>query len=82
MVHRRWHDVVVPIIMRYNKCMYADENRAKDVKRKVRDYWGDGYRAKELFSYLAGKDDEEDTKQKKIRAKSTVLHRKPDTDES
>ena len=69
-------------MMWYNKCMYADENRANDVKRKVRDYWGDGYRANELFAYLARKDDQEDTKPKKIRAKSAVLHRKPDPDES
>jgi len=82
-VHRRWHDVIVPfVIVRYNKCMYADENRANDVKRKVRDYWGDGYTANELFAYLARKDDEEDTKPKKVRAKSAVLHRKPDPDES
>ena len=78
-VHRRWYDVIVPIIIRYNKFMYADENRAKDVKRKVRDYWGDGYRAKELFAYLAGKDDKEDTKPKKTKAKSAVLHRKPES---
>ena len=57
--------------------MYADEHRAKDVKRKVRDYWGNGYRANQLYAYLERKD-EEATKPKKIRAKSAVLHRKPD----
>jgi len=57
--------------------MYADEHRAKDVKRKVRAYWGNGYRANQLYAYLERKD-EEDTKPKKIRAKSAVLHRKPD----
>lgn len=69
-------------MMWYNKCMYADENRAKDVKRKVRDYWGNGYRANELYAYLAGKDEEEDTETKKIRATSRVYHRKQDKDES
>ena len=62
--------------------MYADENRAKDVKRKVRDYWGNGYRANELFAYLARKDEEEDTETKKIRATSRVYHRKQDKDKS
>jgi len=57
--------------------MYADEHRANDVKRKVCAYWGNGYRANQLHAYLERKD-EEDTKPKKIRAKSAVLHRKPD----
>ena len=57
--------------------MYADENKANDVKRKVRNYWGNGYMANQLSAYLERKH-EEDTKPKKIKAKSAVLHRKPD----
>lgn len=67
-------------MMWYNKCMYADENRANDVKRKVREYWGNGYRANELYAYLERKNDEED--KKKVKATSRVYHRKQDKDNS
>jgi hypothetical protein len=59
--------------------MYADEHKANELIRKVHEYWGNGYMANQLTTYLERKH-EEDTKPKKIKAKSAVLHRKPDND--
>tara|TARA_A100001201_G_C4012623_1_gene178038 strand:- start:335 stop:517 length:183 start_codon:yes stop_codon:yes gene_type:complete len=60
--------------------MYADENKANDVKRKVREYWGNGYMVNEINAYLERKNDEED--KKKVKATSRVYHRKQDKDNS
>ena len=74
-------DVIVPILMMwYTKCMYADEHRANDVKRKVREYWGNGYMVNEINAYLERKNDEEG--KKKVKATSRVYHRKQDKDNS
>jgi len=67
-------------MMRYTKSMYAEESKANDVMRRVREYWGDGYMVNQLIVYLE-QTDEEDTKPNKVRAKSAVLHRKPNRDD-
>ncbi len=55
--------------------MYADEHRVDSVKRKVSDYWGNGYKANETNVYLKRKD-EQVTEAQRVRVYSKVMHGK------